>query len=57
MAGGDLAGDSESPLYAIMKMNRAIDKLKTPEGYAIERYNAVLPEKTDRLAMKWDGEW
>ena len=52
-----MAGDSESPLYAIMKMNRAIDKLKTPEGYAIERYNAVLPEKTDRLAMKWDGEW
>jgi multidrug efflux pump subunit AcrB len=54
---GDLAGDSESPLYAIMKMNEAIDKLRTPEGYAIKRYNAVLPEKTDRLAMKWDGEW
>ena len=40
-----------------MKMNEAIDKLKTPEGYAIKRYNAEMPTETDRLTMKWDGEW
>ena len=54
---GDVAGEVESPVYAIMQMNEAIDKLKTPQGYGIKRYNASLPDETDRLTMKWDGEW
>jgi multidrug efflux pump subunit AcrB len=54
---GDVAGEEESPVYAIMKMNEALDKLKAPQGYAIERYNSVQPESTGRYAMKWDGEW
>jgi multidrug efflux pump subunit AcrB len=54
---GDVAGEIESPVYAIMKMNEAIDKLKTPQGYAIKRYNATMPDESDRLTMKWDGEW
>jgi multidrug efflux pump subunit AcrB len=54
---GDVAGEVESPVYAIMKMNEAIDKLRTPQGYAIKRYNATMPTETDRLTMKWDGEW
>src|SRR5271166_727232 len=54
---GDVAGEVESPVYAIMQMNDAIDKLKTPQGYAIKRYNAEMPTETDRLTMKWDGEW
>jgi multidrug efflux pump subunit AcrB len=54
---GDVAGEEESPVYAIMKMNQALDKLKTPQGYTIERYNSVQPESSNRYAMKWDGEW
>jgi len=54
---GDVAGAEESPVYAIMKMNQALDKLKTPQGYTIERYNAAQPESVNRYAMKWDGEW
>jgi multidrug efflux pump subunit AcrB len=54
---GDVAGEEESPVYAIGKMNDAIDKLRTPQGYAIKRYNAAMPDETDRLTMKWDGEW
>jgi multidrug efflux pump subunit AcrB len=54
---GDVAGEEESPVYAIMKMNDAIDKLTLSEGYKIARYNAVQPPSTDRYAMKWDGEW
>ena len=54
---GDVAGEVESPVYAILQMNEAIDKLKTPQGYAIKRYNAAMPTETDRLTMKWDGEW
>jgi len=54
---GDVGGEVESPVYAIMQMNEAIEKLKTPRGYAIKRYNAAMPEESDRLTMKWDGEW
>ncbi|MGA9565578.1 MAG: efflux RND transporter permease subunit [Candidatus Korobacteraceae bacterium] len=54
---GDVAGEVESPVYAIMKMNDAIDKLRTPQGYAVKRYNVSMPDETDRLTMKWDGEW
>jgi multidrug efflux pump subunit AcrB len=54
---GDLAGSVESPIYAILKMNEAIDKIKLPEGYPVERYVATQPFMEDRLSMKWDGEW
>ena len=30
---GDMAGEIESPVYAILKLTRQIDKLKLPEGY------------------------
>jgi multidrug efflux pump subunit AcrB len=53
----DVAGAEESPVYAILQMNRAIAGLRLPEGYAIHPYNAVQPFFTDKLAMKWDGEW
>ncbi|MGZ4809645.1 MAG: efflux RND transporter permease subunit, partial [Thermoanaerobaculia bacterium] len=53
----DVAGSEESPVYAILKLNRALDQLKLPEGYTMERFVARQPLTTDRLAMKWDGEW
>jgi multidrug efflux pump subunit AcrB len=54
---GDVAGSEESPVYAILKLNEAIDNLKLPEGYSLERYVASQPFITDKFAMKWDGEW
>jgi len=54
---GDVAGAEESPVYAILKLNQAIDQLKLPEGYGLERYVASQPFSSDKLAMKWDGEW
>jgi multidrug efflux pump subunit AcrB len=54
---GDLAGSEESPVYAILKLDRKIGALAVPEGYAIARWSTRQPETTDRLAMKWDGEW
>jgi multidrug efflux pump subunit AcrB len=54
---GDVAGKAESPVYAIFKMNEALDHLRLSAGYVLQRYNAVQPESTDRYAMKWDGEW
>jgi multidrug efflux pump subunit AcrB len=54
---GDVAGAEESPVYAILQMNRTLAGLRLPEGYSIEPYNAVQPFFTDKLALKWDGEW
>jgi len=53
----DVGGEEESPVYAIMKLNEQLDKLKMPGGYTMKRYNSVQPESTDRYSMKWDGEW
>ena len=54
---GDVAGAEESPVYAILKMNKELDKLQLPAGYTLTRYNASMPESTDHYSMKWDGEW
>ncbi|CBE68983.1 MAG: efflux RND transporter permease subunit [Candidatus Methylomirabilis oxygeniifera] len=54
---GDVAGAEESPVYAILKLNRAIQALSIPEGYEIRRYAAQQPFFTGQLSMKWDGEW
>jgi len=53
---GDVAGTIESPVYAILAMNRALDTLRV-QGAAIKRYNATAPARLDETAIKWDGEW
>ncbi|MEO8633951.1 MAG: efflux RND transporter permease subunit [Gemmatimonadales bacterium] len=53
---GDVAGSIESPVYAILAMNRALDTIRVA-GAAIHRYNAVQPDRLDETAIKWDGEW
>jgi len=52
----DVAGRLESPVYAILKLNKALKQFH-PDGQQIKIYNAVLPFSTDHWAMKWDGEW
>jgi multidrug efflux pump subunit AcrB len=54
---GDVAGVKESPVYAILEMQKKIDAIKLPEGYKIKQHTAGLPESDTRYAMKWDGEW
>ena len=54
---GDVAGAHESPVYAILQMNRALAKVSLPEGYRFDVYNAHQPFDSTRYAMKWDGEW
>ncbi len=54
---GDLAGEQESPVYALAALNRRIDELKRPDGTSVERYAIDTPETSDRTALKWDGEW
>ncbi len=53
----DIAGAIESPVYAILTLGPELDRLQLPEGYALEQHTASQPFRTDRHAMKWDGEW
>jgi multidrug efflux pump subunit AcrB len=53
----DIAGEIESPVYAVLKIGPEIDKIKIPEGYQVEQHMAALPSGSGRYSMKWDGEW
>jgi multidrug efflux pump subunit AcrB len=54
---GDVAGREESPVYPILNMDARIRQMRLPEGYHLETYTSHQPTETDKLAMKWDGEW
>ncbi|MFI5184020.1 MAG: efflux RND transporter permease subunit, partial [Vicinamibacteria bacterium] len=53
----DLAGERESPVYALAALNAKIDTLRLEDGASIDRYAVDAPGTTDRVALKWDGEW
>ena len=53
----DVAGREESPVYPILNMDDQIGKMRLPEGYRLETYTSHQPADTDKLGMKWDGEW
>jgi multidrug efflux pump subunit AcrB len=58
---GDVAGVVESPVYAILGMNKELAKLDgrqfggTRETVAV--LNASMPKDDREPAIKWDGEW
>jgi multidrug efflux pump subunit AcrB len=58
---GDVAGVIESPVYAILKMDRALRGLDTRQfggdGTPLRIYNYNMPFTEDQPALKWDGEW
>ena len=53
----DVGGEAESPVYAILDVGPKVEQLKLDEGYRLEQYTAHQPHTSQRLAMKWDGEW
>lgn len=58
---GDVAGAVESPVYAILAMNKALAKLDAKQyggsSSKLEILNAEQPFSDLEPAMKWDGEW
>jgi multidrug efflux pump subunit AcrB len=54
---GDLAGERESPVYALSALNTRIDALRLSDGAPVQRYAVEAPETSDHPAVKWDGEW
>ena len=47
---GDLAGEIESPVYALSALNAKLDPNLKPYGLS-------HPADTEQVALKWDGEW
>ena len=53
---GDVAGQDESPAYALLKMESNLDRLPLPGGYRLEKYITHQPSTNARYSMKWNGE-
>ncbi|MCC6697223.1 MAG: efflux RND transporter permease subunit [Candidatus Hydrogenedentes bacterium] len=54
---GDVGGKAESPVYVIFALMKKVAALQIPEGYALEQYSTVHPFSSEKLSVKWDGEW
>ncbi len=54
---GDLAGEIESPVYALSTLNRKLDALRGAGGEVVPRLGLAHPSDTEHPALKWDGEW
>lgn len=58
---GDVADVVESPVYAILEMNKKLQTLNTKDfggsGTALKIHNASMPFSDQEPSIKWDGEW
>ena len=53
----DMAGELESPVYAILGMNEELQKMKLPAGYKVNELYMEQPSDESDFTVKWDGEW
>jgi len=53
----DMAGELESPAYAILGMEEKLKEIKLPEGYKLDEMYLGQPDFEDNYTVKWDGEW
>ncbi|HPO15351.1 MAG TPA: efflux RND transporter permease subunit [Candidatus Hydrogenedentes bacterium] len=54
---GDVGGQEESPVYVILTLMKKVAQLTLPEGYEITQYSTQQPFSSNKIALKWDGEW
>jgi len=53
----DVAGDEESPVYAILNLNKKLNEYSSPSGTKLNLLYTTQPFTTKEWTMKWDGEW
>ena len=53
----DMAGELESPAYAILGMEKKLKEINLPEGYQLNEMYLGQPDFEDDFTVKWDGEW
>ncbi len=54
---GDVAGEMESPVYAILAIDEKIRELNEKEGLNVEQFYRAQPLSEEEISVKWDGEW
>ncbi len=52
----DMAGELESPFYAISKISDSLKNMQLPTGYSITEEYTHQPDSEDDYTLKWDGE-
>ncbi len=53
----DMAGELESPVYAILGISDALKEIQLPKGYQLDELYIRQPDFEDNYTVKWDGEW
>jgi multidrug efflux pump subunit AcrB len=53
----DVAGVTESPVYAMLELDKKIEAIKVPGGYKVSPLYTAVPKTDEKPALKWDGEW
>ncbi|MGJ8684946.1 MAG: efflux RND transporter permease subunit [Nonlabens sp.] len=53
----DMAGELESPAYAILGMEEKLKDISMPAGYTVNEMYLGQPDFEDDYTVKWDGEW
>jgi multidrug efflux pump subunit AcrB len=53
----DVAGELESPVYAILDMRDRIADIQLPSGLEISQNFREQPTMEEEFGIKWDGEW
>ncbi|MBI6120085.1 efflux RND transporter permease subunit [Salegentibacter maritimus] len=53
----DMAGELESPVYAILGMEEKLKQIDLPPGYELQELYIEQPQLEDDYTIKWDGEW
>src|SRR5690554_5249435 len=53
----DMAGELESPVYAILGITDKLNQIELPTGYTLDELYLGQPEYEDNFTVKWDGEW
>ncbi len=53
----EVAGEAESPVYAILDLKKQIAEIELPSGARLGQLYTRQPGIVEQPVMKWDGEW
>ena len=53
----DMAGDLESPVYALLGLSDLLKDIQMPTGYELQEEWNQQPTNSSNYTVKWDGEW
>ncbi|MEJ2338565.1 MAG: efflux RND transporter permease subunit [Gemmatimonadales bacterium] len=53
----EVAGDAESPVYAILDLRKQLARIELPTGGRLGQLYARQPGRVEQPVVKWDGEW